>query len=107
MAQTFNFPDCRKGTTLSAVDFVTTINGIPANIVGVRAHFIKSHNKKIEEEREIISGAGITITDGPNGMFRTDAQIITWSAGVYDYVIYITLSNGYVKAYTTGKITIL
>lgn len=92
-----------KGDTFNGVRFTlsptTDLTGAT-----IRTQFKKSKTSK--SEKELITGAGITIEDAINGIFVWDSFIMDLSTGTYFYDVEITFASGEVKTYLEGTIEI-
>ena len=103
---TYNFPSYLKGDTINDTVFTVTqtISGVssPVDLTGaiIKAKF-KNGNNVIDKT----NGSGITVSDAINGVFQINAFSIAL-AGVYHYDIEFTFSDGTIRSYLQGTITI-
>jgi hypothetical protein len=86
-----------SGDTCEEVNFTVTIDAVPLDLTDAKIVLSTNPNGI-----NLSTGAGLTITDGPAGQFRIDAQVITAAPANYAYFIKFFLADGTVKTYITG-----
>jgi hypothetical protein len=105
--QTYTIPDHIKGDTWPGVSFTVIVNGEPLPLTGASIRMmLRNTSNAIKKTFTSEVDGGITITDGEDGDFQIDEQIIDIPAGRYKYDIEFTLANGDVKTYIKGTWTI-
>ena len=99
-----------KGDTYDGIQFtlLNSSDSLPIDLtsVSIKSQF-RVNSKDGNLIKEITNGAGITIVDAINGVFKIDSFIIDWSPSVYYYDIEITFSNGVVKTYIQGSLKVI
>lgn len=90
-----------NGTT-----YDTVTGGLPIDLTGCSIVMQVRRPSLLDVMLTLSVGAGLTITDAINGVFRIDSQIIDIPVYVYKYDIQITFPNGIVKTYISGTATI-
>ena len=100
--QTYNFPAQNKGDTFNGVQFTLEVNGVAKDISTALISCWFRAERLNTIAKEISVGHGITITDGPNGVFRIDPFIVTMTHGNYSYDIEFDFA-GVIKTYISGK----
>jgi len=96
---TYTFPTHKKDDTFLGIQFtMTDVNGNPIDISGCAIEMVTSSPKV----KSLSTGSGITLTDGPGGVFNIDEQLIDWVAGNYEYEIIFTFTSGRKRTYITG-----
>ena len=89
----------KQVTLTQTVDSVTT----PVDLTGVGiALTFQNHNDKVQKS----IGAGVTLTDAVNGVFRIDKFALE-EKGEWHYDLQFIFPNGDVKTYLAGTVTIL
>ncbi|SEH05268.1 hypothetical protein [Candidatus Venteria ishoeyi] len=110
MPKTYNIENHCKGDTFAGIQFtiLNTTDSTPIDLTGVaiKTQFRK-HSKTGKVVKEIETENGITITNAVNGVFKFNAFVIDWSAGVYYYDIEFTFSDGTIVTYLEGTLTII
>jgi hypothetical protein len=109
-ATTIDLPTAEKGNTFSGWQRILKVDAVGAgtftakDLTGATITLILN---KSGGSLSSAAGGGITIASGTTGTFTIDKQIITFSAGIYDYEITFTFADGSVKTYIEGtwKIT--
>ena len=92
----FDFPDHKSGDTFNALLFECSfVNG--KNLVGALVEMTMDGKVYSSDT------TGITITDGPNSVFKFDKQIITHKPYIYPYEIKFTFADGDVQTYIRGN----
>lgn len=100
---TYDFPTHKKGDTFPGVSFTIEIDDTPLDLSSSIIRMIVRDCNGINTLDLSNSTSGITITDAPGGIFAVDEQIIDINPGAYSYDIQITLSDGRVKTWISGK----
>ena len=99
-----------KGDTFDGIRY-TILNSSDNLPIDLTAATIKSQFRKSAKKgtviKEVTDGVGITISDAVNGIFEIDSFIIDWEVSTYYYDIEITFSNGVVKTYIEGTLTVI
>jgi hypothetical protein len=96
MAQTYNLPDHKKGDTFNGQQFHIQVNGSDYNITSATIVLDTGGQELSTTNNEI------TITNGVQGRFKINEQIIDWPIGRYKYEIIITTISGRVKTWIEG-----
>lgn len=99
---TYTIPAIIRGTTMEAIEFSVSVDGIPLNLTSATIEAVARWQRDSKKVRKFET----TITNAASGVFTLDEQIIDWDNGVWDYCIQFTLSNGDVKVYIEGTFTI-
>jgi len=94
---------CKTNNTYNGAEFTVTVNGAPLNLQGASLKMQLRINANTPLVKEYNTGSGLTITDGVNGKFTFDEQLIDVVPGSYQYDILATLSNGVEKTYPSGQ----
>lgn len=95
---TYNFADHLSGATMNEKTF--TFSAHPSGTLS-RVELKTSRGETLK------SGAGITITDAANWVFKIDVQVISWGRGNRTHGITTTSSHGVVKTFIRGTMNIL
>lgn len=95
---TYNFADHISGMTMNEKTFTFT-----SHPTGT----LSSVELKTSRGETIKSGAGITITDAANWVFKINIQVINWDRGNRTHRITTISSNGVVKTFIRGIMNIL
>jgi hypothetical protein len=102
---TYDFPKHIKGDTWPQSTFTVVVNDVAKDLTGASiAMKVRDCNNTVL--LSLTNGAGITITVPASGKFQIDAQILDIAAGVHSYDIEITFSDGTVKTWIAGKLTV-
>lgn len=112
MAQTDNLPetivinDHKQGDTFPGLQFTITRNGVAKDLTGatITMTFLKG-NRRSDADQVLQVGSGLTITNGPAGIFEMDAipgADMDWLAGEYTYDIEIIYADLEVKTPVEG-----
>lgn len=105
-----NLRDRVKGTTFKSVQFTLQDNaGAPITVVGATIEADFRYRTKLGAiVKSIDTVAGITITDGANGVFEFDEFTpVDWEVDCYWYGIRITFATGKIGEYVQGTVKIL
>ena len=94
-----------KGDTFNGVRFTLSP---PTDLTGatIRTQFRRG-GKSAKAEKELTTGAGITVEDEVNGVFVWDPFIMNLAVATYYYDVEITFATGEVKTYIEGTIDII
>lgn len=103
--QNFNMSAVR-GDTFDGVEFTLSKNGSPIDLTGaaIKADF-KLGSKVGTPSITLTSGAGITIVNAAEGVFKIDPFLVAIKAGKYYSDIQITIGE-VVKTYLTIEFTV-
>jgi len=107
-----NFPDLEhyKGNTFDEVLFQYKINGVAVDITNyiIKMQLRKEHEGVVYLEFTSDASNGITITNGLDGMFKINEQIIDIKGGNYIYDIeFNDIDNGTIETYIKGNFNII
>jgi hypothetical protein len=104
MKQAYNFPDHVKGDTFNGITFTVTLNSIALPLTGatIKMQLRKLITDPVALELSTINNK-IQITNAPGGVFAIMPQIIDIATQNYIYDIEITLQDGTIKTYISGK----
>jgi len=106
--QTYNFPDAVRGDSYGDVAFEILLNEEPANLTDavIRMWLVDKQNIVATS---IYSTANdkIVITDAAAGKFKIVFGILTLAPGVYNHDIEIEFTDGTVKTWIKGTLTVL
>lgn len=102
----YTIPDHISGTTFEGVQFTVTVNASPFDISGGSVELVLA---SVENKRYTMSSVkgDFSITDGVNGVFQMNSQIINIVPGTYYGSIFLTTSSGTKKAYIKVRWTLL
>lgn len=105
----YNFDDHKKGDTFNGAEFTITVNSTPYVITGatITMSLVKRYGITPTLTLTNAVSGGLTITDGANGVFKIDEQVIDIDAGKYFYDIEIITADDVVKTYIEGTWTII
>ena len=104
----YNLPSHVKGDTFNGILFTVTVNTVALDLTNAHIKMDLRLTPLGVVAKTFSDGAGITISNSPtDGKFTIDAQIIDIAAANYYYDIEITLGNGLVKTYISGRWNIL
>ena len=102
---TYDFATHRKGDTWQPPTFTGNIDGTAINLAGATIA-MKVRDCNGAEMLSLTSVSGITITDAVGGVFKIDDQVLDIAAGVYNYDIEFTLSDGNIFTWIVGKLIV-
>ena len=94
----YSFSDHRSGDTFNGKTF--TFSSHPSGT-------LKSVQFKTVRGDVLKSGAGITILNAADWIFKIDAQVIKWQPGALSYGITTTSSEGISKTFIRGTWQVL
>jgi hypothetical protein len=97
-------PDHQQGDTFPGLRFTITRNGVAKDLTGATiAMTFLLINRRDSEEQVLTAVSGLTIIDGPNGVFDMDQiNVVDWKAGEYSYDIEIQYADNEVKTVVEG-----
>lgn len=105
-----NFPDLEhyKGNTFEEVLFQYKLNGVSVDITNfiIKMQLRKEHEGVVYLELTSVASNGITISNGTDGMFKINKQVIDIKAGNYIYDIEFN-DNGVIDTYIKGNFNIV
>lgn len=107
---TYNIANHIKGDTFDGVQFTlqNTSDSLPIDLTGCLLKIQFRYRNKIGKvQKELNIGTGITLVDAVNGIFKIDPFIIDWNPDTYYYDVETTFTNGVVKTYIEGMVTII
>ena len=110
MAETYNIPNIIKGDTFKDLQFTLKINSVVEDLTDYSiACKFRKNAKTGKEVKSLTVGAGITITDAVNGIFKIDAFDLdaTFIAGTYYYDIEFTNGSGEIDTYINGTTKVI
>lgn len=108
LPQSIDIDDHLQGDTFPGLEFTITRNSVAKDLTGsaITMTFLL-RNRSTSAEQVFTLGSGLTITDGPNGVFEMDQiDVLTWEAGDYYYEVQIIYADGEVKTPVKGKFKI-
>lgn len=105
-----NFPDLEhyKGNTFDEVLFQYKVNSVVVDITNfvIRMQLRKEHEGVVYLELTSVGSNGITITNGVDGAFKINQQVIDIKSGNYIYDIEFD-DNGVIDTYIKGNFNII
>jgi len=106
---TYNFPTTFQGDTLDAVPIVITRTPTSLDaLASVEIDFRLNNVNNCTTAKTLTSGSGITITNAATWAFTVNAITeLDLAPGFYVYSIKCTDTNGRVKTYLRGSLTVL
>jgi hypothetical protein len=110
MAQTDDLPefevinDRKQGDTFPGLRFTITRNGVAKDLTGATITMKFLHrNRRTGEDQTLTIGNGLTLVDGPNGIFDMDQiGVLDWMSGEYTWEAEIQYSDGEIKTPVEG-----
>jgi hypothetical protein len=113
LPETIDIDDHWQGDTFPGAEFTVTRNGVVKDLTGasITMTFLRGNRRVAADDHVLTLGNGLTVTDGPNGVFEMDqishADMEDWKTGVYHYDVEIIYADGEKKSPIAGtwKIT--
>lgn len=104
----YNFPDAKRGDTYNDVSFTINVNGSAQDLTGaaIRMWLIDASQQIPAGDFNTVNGK-LIITNAAAGVFKTNIGIVTLQPAQYYYDIQITFTNGTIKTWIEGTLTVL
>lgn len=104
----YNFPDAKRGDTYNDVSFTINVNGVAQDLTGanIRMWLINATQQLPAADFNTVNGK-LVITNATSGIFKTNVGIVLLPATQYYYDIQITFTNGVIKTWIEGTLTVL
>ena len=104
---TYNLPDHYKGDTFDKITFTLKEDSVVVDLTGalIKMDFKKNTNTGTLQQSFSI-GTGITVISATGGVVELDAFINDWDTDMYFYDIEITFSDGVVRTYVKGRLSV-
>lgn len=101
-------PNHYKGDTFDEITFTIKEDDVVKDLTGVAINMtFRSGSTTGTAIKVMTIGAGITLSDPANGVFKVDAFLNDWDKGLYYYDTTITFTDATVITYINGTLTVI
>lgn len=102
----YRFPTSWSGDTFAGLSLSLSSDGTALNLTGVTAELVFI-NEAGSTVLTATTGSGITLTDALNGELEIGSFTVPTTAGEYEYHLTLTFSDGTVRTYLAGQMTVV